>query len=773
MEHQSPWGTATRPRLTRRNLLRWASLVAATSLPGCGGGSDDDPGTSAGNSGGGGVPPSDLVPGTMRAGKGVTGMAVTPAQREAAFNALNLKLAELYDATTGRAPPAPLLAWLAEQDAFQTIGYSGTRDVYAIFTDGRPLLITTSLRVDTGGVSDGPPRTASSVRRMHAAAARPRAAASALTDFEAGIPSRQFRCLNTFFDHGIDWPAGVWCRPKVSNMIDLATVGALMETFGYQPVGGHAAMSAKSPLLSVEQLKQVSGDGVFFWTTHGGMLDPGGNIIQGLMTSTSATQNMVEDVYKNEFAEGTLIYHTGALCVQPQACSAAGVERDHTRLSITPKFIKKYRWSFGEHSLVFVNACASATGPMKQAFLDAGASVYLGWASPVRIWAMCGAAMDFFSLMLGLNENAGGRPELVLPLQRPYDWGAVMDHLHAYTQAAYYLDEEDGIVELEPTLNPAVAVGFLGLRPSIYWTSFSENTSELILIGGVFGTHPGTAAIGTGIPFSCDTFEACTAFGFRAEGRVGDPVALTVNDWKSENIVLGVPRDGAGSAGIVQVDVDGRWSNGIQLTRINGHLKAVKTFNGSLKLQVNADVSFRGDFRGVRLNPIQELTYLPLVGCQLAPQASGQFLASGQYSYTEDDVTTTIDWSGHGNTGSLSSLTGAVTFTGTIAPATRAGKFIVGVMVTGISETVTISSPGQPPHATTRDIAVSIESQALSNAEPSYIELAFSPEYGAAAATQNFTTTGGSRYRSADTTISLTCGPFSAEYPPDENVGGR
>ena len=54
---------------------------------------------------------------------------------------------------------------------------------------------------------------------------------------------------------------------------------------------------------------------------------------------------------------------------------------------------------------MFVNACASATGALKQAFLDAGASLYLGWTKPVRVWAMCGAAMDFFSLMLGLNET--------------------------------------------------------------------------------------------------------------------------------------------------------------------------------------------------------------------------------------------------------------------------------------------------------------------------------------------------------------------------------
>src|SRR3970282_1428937 len=97
--------------------------------------------------------------------------------------------------------------------------------------------------------------------------------------------------------------------------------------------------------------------------------------------------------------------------------------RPATRLCITPRWITKYRWRFGDYSLVFINACSSAQGAMKQAFIDAGASVYLGWTNPVQAWALAGATMDFFGLMLALNEN-GGSPGgmIVYPLQRSYDW---------------------------------------------------------------------------------------------------------------------------------------------------------------------------------------------------------------------------------------------------------------------------------------------------------------------------------------------------------------
>ena len=135
------------------------------------------------------------------------------------------------------------------------------------------------------------------------------------------MPSRQFRCLNTWFSYSPDWPADTWCRASFDNpngqaaMSDLDDVHRFMEEFGYQSVNlGDATDGSGLPqTLTVEGLKSVSGDGVFLWTTHGGTLDPDGNIIQGLMTATTAFQSTVEDTYADEFAEGTLIDYTGPL----------------------------------------------------------------------------------------------------------------------------------------------------------------------------------------------------------------------------------------------------------------------------------------------------------------------------------------------------------------------------------------------------------------------------------------------------------------------------
>jgi len=753
-------------RLTRRELLRWISMAGAAGLAACGGGSTDE---SAGNGGGGGNPPggggggvqpADPVPGTSSAGKGVAGAPVTPAQRLAALSALETKLDELFDATTGRASAGQMLAWLAEQDAFQTIGYSATRDVYAIFTDGRPILIATNLRIGTDGVSDGPPLVATGERETHAA--RPTERAAALTSFEAGVPSKQFRFLNTWYTEGVTWPTDTWCIPN-SSMDYVDSISFNMPRFGYELVGGDEALKASGLMVDVELLKNVKNDGVFFWATHGGMLDPaGGNIIQGLMTSTDATQAAVEVDYADEFTDGTLIYYTGPLC--PGGLCAVREMRPQTRLAITPKWIKKYRWAFGEHSMVFVNACASANGAMKQAFLDAGASVYLGWNNPVRAWAMCGAALDFFSLMLGLNENRGG----IYPKQRPYDWGQVLFHLQAHTQAAYYLDVEDGIVQLEATLNTAVPAGFLCLRPSIYWNAFDEALSELHLIGGVFGTHPGTAAIGTDMP--CDL--NCLGYGNQSDFKLTGAVPLTVKAWQSQDVVLQVPREGPGSVGIVQVDVDGRYSNGTQLTRISLPLKATQAHGGSLSVQVDGQLSIRGDFRGVRLDPIQDLTYMPVVPCLSPASVRGIFTANGTYTYSEGDSTVQVKWSGSGNVVPPALPAGSTFLYGEISPKERSGLFLISLSGTGIVETVTVTTPGLPDSVSTREITFTIETQP-GQTKPYTLAVQFTPAYTAGAVTHSYVQPAASRYNQADLATTIMCGPFTSEFPPEETRGGR
>ncbi len=750
-------------RVTRRELLRLMSLSAAAGLVSCG--APADPNDDDDDDDGGGL---TLAPGTSRAGAGTPGAPVTSAQRKSAFIALETKLVELLDSTTGKAPAGQVLAWLAQQGVYQTIGYSATRDVYAIFTDGRPHLITTDSRMGTDGVTKaptGPPP----VLQLHSAGSMVRETGSApQVNFEAGLPGKWFRFINTWYaeptpDFG---PIDTWCDANRINVQNPLSAARFMEKFGYDIVFGQDGFLSSGISGEVESLKSnVKGDGVFYWGTHGGRLDPAGIVIQGLMTSTPAYQQTVEVDYADEFAQGTLIYYTAPLC--PMGC---GLFRPNvqSRLAITDKWIKKYQWKFGDYSLVFVNACLSGTGPIKQAFLDAGASVYMGWNNVVRFWAVCGSAYDFFSLMLGLNANMGGvSPGFVEPRQRPYDWGAVLFHLQRSAMTGAYSDPEEGIVTLQATPNFAVPSSFLCLRPSMYWNAFDEVNSELHLIGGMFGTNQGTAAIGTDV--SCKT--DCSVYDENADFKLASGVALTVKDWQSQNVVLEVPRTGPGSAGIVQVTVDGRFSNGAQLTRLNFPVTATQRHGGSLQVNVNAQLLFRGDFRGVRIDPMQELSFLDTVLCLTPAALTGNFTALGAHTYQDGDTTVVVEWSGSG-TVLPSAATGGSLVIGEVKPKPRSGKFSVFLSGTGIMEKVTATTPGSPPSMSTREIGFTIESQRLPGLPPHSMEVQFAEAYTSPAVNQALSITGAG-YNGADVTTTITIGPFTADFPPDKEVGGR
>lgn len=797
----------------RRDLLRWVSAGASAWLAACGGGTEEAPAAAGvGGSGGGGTSPPVTPPVTppatppvtppvappvepttafSRPGQGAAGTPVTPAQRATSLQALESRLSELWDFSSGQASAGAVLDWLSARPEFKTVGYSTTRDVYAIYTDGRPLLVATRLRTTTEGVRKKPlqaPQNSATQRRRFSAAsplaahdARTRAStAAAITDYDAGIPSRQFRFMNTWYDYGPDWPADTWARGTtthpagVASMQDPSMVADRMVDFGYQKVAFLAEPDGINTAPSVEGLKSVTGDGIFYWMTHGGTLSADGQLIQALMTGTPAYKSTVEDTYKDEFAEGTLIYCTGPLCLDKLQCKVSrGIDGEvFTRLAITPKWITKYRWRFSQHSLVFVNACSSGTGPMKQAFLDAGASLYLGWTAPVRAWALCGATVDVFSLLMGFNENNGSTEGEISPLQRPYDWGAVFDMLNTdgKSEAVAYWDAEDGYVELEPTLNPNVAVGFLGLRPSIFQSAFNEESSELTLIGGVFGTQGGSAAIGTD-QRCVGGIVACTSFGSVGDHPLADPLPLTVVDWKSSNVILTLPVDGVGSQGLVQLTVDGRWSNLLQLTRIRLPVRGTLTDGGSLQLSIQGELSFRCDLRGIRLQPLEPLRYAPMVVVSSAVAAQVNWQASGIYRYTEGQSTVTVEWSGAGKAQNRSAAGERALLVGTLDPQARTGA-LAAFFELVIDEKVTRSSPGLPDSVRLSKRSLSLNAEPAVAGQPFPVQPAFAPDYTAPAVSFRASRTAAGHNQSGQRTV-LDLGPFSSQFPPSDSIGGR
>ena len=109
---------------------------------------------------------------------------------------------------------------------------------------------------------------------------------------------------------------------------------------------------------------------------------------------------------------------------------------------------------------------------------------------------------------------------------------------------------------------------------------------------------------------------------------------------------------------------------------------------------------------------------------------------------------------------------------GTVTPQNRAGKFLVKFSGSGIRETRTVEFAGQPPQVTVQMIGFGIDSQ-VDQDTPLTISVPFSVRYAADAVTQSHTVAGASPYNNADLATRIELGPFTAEYPPEERLGGR
>ncbi|TEU16392.1 MAG: hypothetical protein E3J21_10775 [Anaerolineales bacterium] len=202
---------------------------------------------------------------------------------------------------------------------------------------------------------------------------------------------------------------------------------------GYQLAAGDA---------TVEGLKKVSGDGIFYFNTHGGWLTKikfcgrikldgifyfnthggwrpniHGERVYGLFTSTPV--NDANDILlKEDLDKGRLRYASAPHDINPdfdpevdpdprsEECKNADppCKKPYTNAShyaITAKFVEHYM-SFGGNSFVYIDACSSETNEIKQAFLGKpGVSVHAGWTGSVGNGFGTSATRFLFDGLLG------------------------------------------------------------------------------------------------------------------------------------------------------------------------------------------------------------------------------------------------------------------------------------------------------------------------------------------------------------------------------------
>jgi hypothetical protein len=460
-----------------------------------------------------------------------------------------------------------LLAYLRSRPELEDAAISSDLCVWASFLDGQALLLGTNVD-DSGGVN------------RERRAFRP-------IGFDMSLPTTtQTRVLS-----------GVTSRFADHYTLDSPLYG--LDTNGYH-IGSQDA--------SVEGLRQVQGDGVFAFTTHGGQFDLRNGGAAFALASASPVTKADLAAYNADLNAGRLCLFRAAFDYDTQALKT----RLQWHFGITPKFIDDNHWSFDPHSLIVINGCDSDDPTLKSAFARAGASVYAGWSQPVRVLDAYHAVSFLFDRLLGANAVA----PLETPPQRPFDCMSVwLDMQNEKTDTS--VSKKTGIPS-KLMLTPLQG-DFRILAPSIASLGASDINNELTL-GGSFGEEPGEVTMG---------------------GQ-----SLTVTQWTSGQITCrGLPVP----SGEVVVTANGHTSNAVRLTEWQGTFTHTYHGKGTLKQVVTMHIHFRADVHGFRPG----LHQAPLEAGELADilrDSTCHYACSGKYvDMSNPDNPVTTVWSGSGD----------------------------------------------------------------------------------------------------------------------------
>jgi hypothetical protein len=253
--------------------------------------------------------PEDIIPPTSS-----EDTTITVEERMEVFEACKKKSAELNN-LEGLEDRINFLAWVATQPAFYSYGFAG-EDLYAVFQDGRVVLfVHTPLDEPTGG------RMSSGRTSKPPANSNPQGRTEELP---------KTRKVSLFTGMGKLFP------PKaelIKSIFDEAEAG-------YQ---------AEVKDATIDNLKAVSDDAVFYIHTHGGTgrlhKRAGPQHIMGLWTKDLFSREL-DSVYKEDLDKETLCY----------MYATNDTNDSEFHYAITSKFVLEYM-KFGENCFIYLQAC--------------------------------------------------------------------------------------------------------------------------------------------------------------------------------------------------------------------------------------------------------------------------------------------------------------------------------------------------------------------------------------------------------------------------------
>jgi hypothetical protein len=277
-------------------------------------------------------------------------------------------------------------------------------------------------------------------------------------------------------------------------------------------------------------------------------------------------------------------------------------------IGISRYFVSKY-WAFAKDALVYVDGCfsgQSTSSGFRQAVINKGAGVFIGWKNVVNDATCYNTARAFFDRLTGFNNY-----QKLNPSQRAFPAHEVIAELN-----------KEGFPVSKMTIDPPAPTGGL-LEPSIKQITVSERTYEgddskptdqsTMTIKGLFG--------------SAD----------------GHEIKVTVNDQEMDNLKINSGADGkieslecdlpmdpghAGFSGKVVVSIDKHKSNAVNLTlwRWTLHQTFVETKDKvSFTQNVYWDVYIRADVHPYRTEAGGELQQPEAIDFKAAPGSKVTF----------------------------------------------------------------------------------------------------------------------------------------------------
>lgn len=444
--------------------------------------------------------------------------------------------------------------------------------IWAITQDGVPLTLWNNRNVDTEALTEPE-----------------RAVAPAGTETPGKTPARFSVTVGAGFAQS---------APRLAS---------LLRGNGYQTVSDDGSVNA---------LKGVHNESIFFLNTHGGAVfmplfgadgKPSRNGIgkilyapnYGLWTGTKIDPVKTDIGYKHEEFVAELKAKRMAVALAPASYTTGtgGVQSPNNEwhFCVTADWVKKYvSFPAQNHASVWLAVCRSGSAdaaPLRAAFRAVGAEMVSGWTEDVNAKSVLAATPFVFDRLLGANQ--------VLPPatpQRPFDYENVWTELRSKGLHRHATTDPQG----RPATTDLIYEGVAGddkfglFAPSIEYVLVDEGNDQLNLIG-LFGNPP--------------TEDQKVTIG-------GSEAAIA--SWEPRKIVCKLERKGAGSVGDVQVIARGRKSNIRQLSRwtiVGTYLAKEKNtaheIDGRVTLIFRADV---GEYRKVPGNVFIRPTRSALAG---------------------------------------------------------------------------------------------------------------------------------------------------------------